>query len=254
MISHFDRIAPVYRSLRRIDYEPLQHIFKLLDRSSPLQGIELGCGTGRYSEILLKQLRNLFLHCVDSSEPMLSELKRNLRSEGINRFKILQKRAEDVSFSKNTFDALFSFNAIHHFDLEQILPLFEESVKQGGWIFFYTRLRSQNRNTIWGKFFPKFAQKENRLYTEDQLQDYFDQRPQLRIYSIMEFQYPRKATAKELLESADKAHYSTFCFYTPSEYKLARVQFIRNLLQTYGNPGTIKWTDRYTLLIARRIA
>jgi hypothetical protein len=62
---------------------------------------------------------------------MLSELNKNLRSEGIRRFKILQKRAEDVSFSKNTLDALFSFNAIHHFDLEQILPLLEESVHMG---------------------------------------------------------------------------------------------------------------------------
>ncbi|MFQ5978498.1 MAG: class I SAM-dependent methyltransferase [Candidatus Heimdallarchaeota archaeon] len=251
---HFNAIAQTYRSLRRIDYSPLRHIFKLLSPSSPLQGLELGCGTGRYTEILLKHFPNLYLRCVDISKAMLRELERNLRSQGFSRFKSLQKRVEDVSFSKNTFDALFSFNAIHHFDLEQILPLLEESVKQGGWIFFYTRLQSQNKSTIWGKHFPKFAKKENRLYTEDQLQDYFHQSPQLRIYSIMKFQYPRKATVKELLKSADNAHYSTFCFYTPSEYKLARVQFKRNLLQTYGNPGTIKWTDRYTLLIARRIA
>ncbi|MHA2495787.1 MAG: hypothetical protein ACXAEI_09870, partial [Candidatus Hodarchaeales archaeon] len=58
MIGHFDKIATIYRSLRQIDYKPLHRIFKLFDRSIPLQGLELGCGTGRYTEILLKQLPN----------------------------------------------------------------------------------------------------------------------------------------------------------------------------------------------------
>lgn len=252
MGQHFKAIASAYRSLRRIDYSPLRHIFKLLSPSRSLQGLELGCGTGRYTEILLKHLPNLYLRCVDISKAMLRELERNLRSQQIIGFRTLQKRVEDLSLSKDTFHALFSFNAIHHFDLKRIFPLLEESIRPGGWVFFYTRFRSQNRNSLWGRYFPKFAQKETRLYTECQLKNYFDQSSQLSLSSIVKFQFFRRATLEELLERADNAHYSTFRFYTPSEYKKARASFIRNILGQYDDPETITWTDRKTLLIARK--
>ncbi|MFQ5976803.1 MAG: class I SAM-dependent methyltransferase [Candidatus Heimdallarchaeota archaeon] len=169
LVSHFDKIAPKYRQLRQVDLPPIAYLSQLLDNTTTQQGLELGCGTGRYSQLLLNYLPNLFLICCDYSNGMLDELKRKLQTRGKLRFDVLEKKAEELAFHKNTFDILFSFNAIHHLDMNKIIPHAEEWISSGGWIFLYTRFPSQNRSSVWGRNFPKFVERESRLYTEDQL-------------------------------------------------------------------------------------
>ena len=49
--DHFDRVAAVYESLRTTDEAPVRRIGQLLpDR--PVTGLDIGCGTGRYSRLL----------------------------------------------------------------------------------------------------------------------------------------------------------------------------------------------------------
>ena len=49
--DHFDRVAAVYESLRTTDEAPVRRIVQLLpDR--PVTGLDIGCGTGRYSRLL----------------------------------------------------------------------------------------------------------------------------------------------------------------------------------------------------------
>jgi ubiquinone/menaquinone biosynthesis C-methylase UbiE len=49
--DHFERVAAVYESLRTTDEAPVRTICQLLpDR--PVTGLDIGCGTGRYSRLL----------------------------------------------------------------------------------------------------------------------------------------------------------------------------------------------------------
>ena len=49
--DHFKLVASVYDSLRTTDEAPVRKIRELLP-DGPLVGLDLGCGTGRYSRLL----------------------------------------------------------------------------------------------------------------------------------------------------------------------------------------------------------
>ena len=49
--GHFERVAAVYESLRTTDEAPVRRICQFLpDR--PVTGLDIGCGTGRYTRLL----------------------------------------------------------------------------------------------------------------------------------------------------------------------------------------------------------
>ena len=49
-----------------------------------------------------------------------------------------------------------------------------KTLKDGGYVFVYTRLKSQNARNIWGCFFPKFTEKEKRLYDLSNVEIWID--------------------------------------------------------------------------------
>src|SRR5438128_5609498 len=73
--EHFERVAAVYESLRTTDEAPVRRIRELLpDR--PVTGLDIGCGTGRYSRLLRGLLPGgSLLVASDVSAAMLAELK-----------------------------------------------------------------------------------------------------------------------------------------------------------------------------------
>ena len=77
-----------------------------------------------------------------------------------------------------------SFNAIHHFSLQNFLKESSRVLKNNGKLFIYTRLRDQNARTIWGMHFPLFDKKENRLYELDEIKSVFEKDPNLNINTV----------------------------------------------------------------------
>jgi SAM-dependent methyltransferase len=73
--DHFERGAAVYESLRTTDEAPVRRIGQLLpDR--PVTGLDVGCGTGRYSRLLRGVLpAGSLLAASDVSAAMLAQLK-----------------------------------------------------------------------------------------------------------------------------------------------------------------------------------
>ena len=73
--DHFDRVAAVYESLRTTDAAPVRRIGQFLpDR--PVTGLDVGCGTGRYSRLLRGLLPDgSKLVGSDVSAAMLAQLK-----------------------------------------------------------------------------------------------------------------------------------------------------------------------------------
>jgi SAM-dependent methyltransferase len=79
MGDHFGRVAPVYESLRTTDEAPVRASGQFLpDR--PVTGLDVDCGTGRYSRLLGELLPDgSLLAATDVSAAMLAQLTAGLR-------------------------------------------------------------------------------------------------------------------------------------------------------------------------------
>ena len=251
--QHFSRIARRYRNLRITDIEPIALITEELKNLAHIKAIDIGCGTGRYDLLLSRYLGDkLHLTCCDANAEMLKTLDKYLKNHGVSNFTSMRSQAENVPIPSDTLDCIFTFNAIHHFSLPEFLQESARILKSGGYLFIYTRLLEQNKNTIWGRCFPKYNQKETRLYSLKTLTKTTVSAPKLWIKSIEFFKYKRIATLKQLIERAKACHYSTFCLYSPEELKESLAGFTQKVKKEFDDTKCIQWSDENILLVIRK--
>jgi ubiquinone/menaquinone biosynthesis C-methylase UbiE len=248
--GHFSRIAPKYHDLRITDLDPVRFIAKEIRKLVHIEAADVGCGPGRYSLLLCKHLGNkLNLACIDANTHMLRELDAYMKRHGISNFTPMNSAAEDLPFPNNTLDCIFAFNAVHHFSLPSFLQECARVLKNGSYLFVYTRLREQNRRNIWGRYFPKFHQKETRLYTLKAFTQAVAEFPALRLKWIEYFTYTRTSTIEWLTEQAKAHHYSTFCLYPLKELEDAITAFQQNIKSHFMDVHEVKWLDENALFV-----
>lgn len=156
MQRHFSRVASAYRDVRTTDIEPILFIKEKLGGRDRLRAGDIGCGAGRYGRFILEHLPLSGLTCIDANTHMLKEAKNYLDGAGSARTHFLASRSENLPLLNDMFDCLFTFNAVHHFDLGGFLHQTGAALKKSGWLCIYTRLPEQNEASIWGKYFPGF--------------------------------------------------------------------------------------------------
>jgi ubiquinone/menaquinone biosynthesis C-methylase UbiE len=251
--SHFSRIAHRYRDLRTSDLEPILFIKKKLQKHSKIVAADVGCGAGRYSLKLFQYLgKKLFLYCIDVNEEMLKHLKEVLVKHKIRNFKTIKAIARKLPLKDDPLDCIFTFNAIHHFKISQFLQESSRILKDGGYLFIYTRLRNQNHRNIWGKYFPLFNKKETRLYELNELKSLLRKTTGLKIESIEYFKYARFSSLDRLIEQAQNHHYSTFYLYTKKEFEQSSEKFKQNIQGKFRDLSKINWFDENILLVVRK--
>src|SRR5437667_7932254 len=244
--DHFERVAAVYESLRTTDEAPVRAIGQPLpDR--PVTGLDIGCGTGRYSRLLRGLLPDgSLLVASDVSPAMLAQLKAANRGHARGVVP-LSSTAEELPLRTASLDLVTAFNCVHHFDLGRFLTAAARVLAPGGQLFIYTRTPQQNARTIWGRYFPGFTEHEQRLHSEAALRDAVRRTDGLKMVATQTFQHPRTSTAERLGAQAQGRHYSTFSFYTPQELRAAIATFLARL------PGPeVSWVDEHLLVIAGR--
>jgi len=250
---HFSKIAHKYEDLRTTDLEPILFIKKKLRNLKKIEAADVGCGGGRYDIELIRYLgERLHLTCIDDNENMLKELTRNLKEHKIKNFKTIKTPASPLLLSANSLDAIFTFNAVHHFSLPDFLKDSSRVLKDNRCLFIYTRLRSQNKKNIWGRFFPEFNEKEKRLYELNELKKTLKEIPLLQLESIEYFKYKRMAKSEWLTKQVLHHHYSTFYLYDEKEFKEALKEFQENITHHFKNPDKIIWNDENILFIVRK--
>ncbi len=252
MSDHFSQVATSYNDLRTTDLEPIMFIRDVLDGNHSLEAADIGCGAGRYCLGFLQHLDIHHLTCIDNNEPMLKETSSCLQAAGVKNFKTVRALAEDIPLVDNSVDCVFSFNAIHHFDFVRFLKNAAKVTRDGGSIFIYTRLRSQNARNIWGQYFPLFLEKENRLYELTELEEMTRSVESLVIEYVRQFKYRRIASLNRLINLAQGGHYSTFSLYGKDEFEAAIEGFQSNITGHFNNLERIEWFDENTLLVLRK--
>src|SRR5438132_12613938 len=114
--DHFERVAAVYESLRTTDEAPVRAIGQFLS-DRPVTGLDIGCGTGRYSRLLRGLLPDgSLLAASDVSAAMLAELKAGNHGRAFGAVPLLST-AEELPLRTASLDLITAFNCVHHFDL-----------------------------------------------------------------------------------------------------------------------------------------
>jgi len=251
MSDHFSQVASIYSQYRTFDHELINYITKKLASMSNIVAADIGCGDGRYSIKLIEKLRDrLSLTCVDNNYEMLQQISKI--SSNFQNLQTKQAFAEKIPFDDNSLDCIFSFNAIHHFKINEFAKECNRVLKNNGLLFIYTRLKEQNESNIWCKFFPDFSKKENRLFDNHSLTECISNQTSLNLKSTESFQHNRSSDIRTLVSKAENKHYSTFSLYTVSEFKKSLAKFIQNIHQNFSNPENIQWIDENTMFVFQK--
>jgi SAM-dependent methyltransferase len=242
--DHFERVAAVYESLRTTDEASVRAIGQFLP-GCPVTGLDIGCGTGRYTRLLRRLLpEGSLLLATDVSAAMLAQLTADQhgRAPGVVP---LRAAAEQLPMRAASLDLVTAFNCVHHFDLARFLAAVARVLRPGGQLFIYTRTPQQNARTIWGRYFPGFTEHEQRLHSEATLRDAVQRAGGLTVVATQAFRHRRSSTAERLRAQAEGRHYSTFSLYTPEELRASIATFLARL------PGPeVSWVDEHLLIVA----
>jgi len=251
MLDHFSQIASIYSQVRTIDHEAINYITKKLAFKQTIVAADIGCGDGRYSIKLIEKLRNrLSLTCVDVNYEMLQQISKI--SSNFQNLQTKQAFAETLPFDDNSLDCIFSFNAIHHFKINEFAKECNRVLKNNGLLFIYTRLKEQNESNIWCKFFPDFSKKEDRLFDNHSLTERISNQTSLNLTSTEFFHHNRSSDIRTLVSKAEKKHYSTFSLYTVSELDKSIGKFKQNIYQNFSNPENIQWVDENIMSVFKK--
>ena len=241
--EHFERVAVAYESLRTTDEAPVRAIGLLLP-GRPVTGLDIGCGTGRYTRLLRALLPDgSLLAAADVSAAMLAQLRAARRGHAGGVVPLLAA-AEQLPLRTASLDLVTAFNCVHHFDLGRFLAAAARVLRPGGQLFIFTRTPQQNARTIWGRYFPGFTEHEQRLHSETALRDAIRRAGGLTVVATQTFRHPRSSTAERLRAQAEGRHYSTFSLYTPQEFRASIATFLARL------PGPeVCWVDEHLLVV-----
>jgi SAM-dependent methyltransferase len=241
--DHFERVAAVYESLRTTDEAPVRRIRQLLpDR--PVTGLDVGCGTGRYSRLLRGLLPDgSRLVGIDVSAAMLAQFKAGSGGHAPEIVPLVSA-AEELPLRTASLDLVTAFNCVHHFDLGRFLIAVARVLQPDGRLFIYTRTPQQNARTIWGRYFPGFTEHEQRLHSQAAFRDAVWRTGGLTVVATQTFRHPRSSTAERLRAQAEGRHYSTFSLYPAEELRASIAEFLCRL------PGPeVSWVDEHLLVV-----
>jgi ubiquinone/menaquinone biosynthesis C-methylase UbiE len=161
--------------------------------------------------------------------------------------------AESLPFAGWSFNAVLSFNAIHHFDLSAFLAEVARVLLPRGRLIVYTRTPEQNRHTIWGECFPHFADRETRLHTESTLRAAVYGKSEFELLDLLRMPWMIRTSLARLRDQARSGAYSTFRFYSPDEFEEALGVFEARVRADFDDLSAITVpNDHLLVLVARR--
>ena len=230
---HFDEVANYYERLREDVYlDDIMDIMKKYTTKNDLL-MDIASGTGRISTNVCRSL-NLRLILVDKNIHMLNVAMKKINMQhkmdkliNMNIYEFLKDGGKTDNVKINDIDIFTCFNAIHWTGLGLFKKL-EEKMAPGSLFVILTRTKKQNNESFFGLNFPKFADKETRLFSLDQLLDEF-KRCNLSVVDTKFLKHQILQKKSKLLEQAKKKSYSTFSLYSNEEYEKAMRIFKDNI-------------------------
>lgn len=145
-IEHFNKMSSLYDKNYGYDrpftkYKIKKKAAEFVDIIKQVYGdkkitvVELGAGTGEYTQHLAKLLPHAKIIAVDISKDILSEAKRKCKS--FKNVQYLVESAYNTHLNKESADVVCGFYALHHFDIQETYKESYRILRKGGLVFFY---------------------------------------------------------------------------------------------------------------------
>ena len=121
--------------------------------------LDIGCGAGNYSLMMLSKIRNLNCTLVDLSKPMLDKAFERVSAETTNNVTVIQQDIREAELAENHFDIILAGAVLHHLrddaDWEKTFAKIYALLKPGG-CFMISDLITQDTEVlndyIWEKY------------------------------------------------------------------------------------------------------
>jgi len=140
--------------------------------------LDIGCGAGNYSLMMLSKLAGLDCTLVDLSRPMLDKAHERISKETTGTVSILQGDIREVDLAENNFDIILAGAVLHHLrddaDWENTFRKIFRLLRKGG-CFMVSDLITQDtpaiNNYIWEKY-GDYLESVNGKQYRDNVLDY----------------------------------------------------------------------------------
>ena len=152
--------------------------------------LDLGCGTGLELSEYFKLNPDAIITGIDLSKGMLDELKRKFKYKNIT---LIQGSYFDVPFGESAFDAAVSVESLHHFTMNEKVPLYKK---------LYNSLKV-NGYFILTDYFSLSNEEE-----EEHLKDFIKLKLKEGIFDNEFYHYDTPLTVEHEIEALEKAGFN----------------------------------------------
>lgn len=144
----------VYNQFKSVRFLPFFDLSALIQPTTPMKSVDLGCGTGEQTALLVEKFEQATFVGIDASQEML-EKAYPLASD---RLTFKQQTIEQFATSTETWDLIFSNAALQWSDDHQTLfPQLIEKLNSGGQ--FAVQMPSQSENIL-NQLLDRLAEQE----------------------------------------------------------------------------------------------
>lgn len=159
---NYNEISKIYDDVREGDIILVNHFLEELPGSPRLNVLDIGCGTGNYTDLLQKitRTRGWQVYGIDPSEGMIEKAR---RKNGDIIFQ--QGKAEDLLWAHDFFDFIYMTDVIHHIpDIHRIFHEIHRVLKSGGKVCIVTQSHRQIAARPIARFFPGTVRVDRERY------------------------------------------------------------------------------------------
>lgn len=249
--GHFNRLSSRYDQYRTLDIEPVRYLVsKLSERAHEI--CDLGCGTGRYLFALIEHLaakggKVKRAYGVDISPNMLRIAEKCAERMGMP-ISWIEASAHQTGLPSASISLVTTFNAIHHLAIRETLDEVARIARPKALFAVYTRLREQEAEQLWGRWFPGYLD-----HSINPVRDFMlrlsQQNEGFRLIDTRDFTFYRETTLSEVRELTENRFYSTLSRYPESEFGRAYARFIANLKSNFEDPNKIRYPSSYSVFL-----
>jgi len=119
--------------------------------------LDIGCGTGKSTEPLVKFFKKAEIVGCDPDEKMLGEARLSAKKLKLP-ISYIKAKAEKLSFEDNYFDAIISGTAFHWFDEKKSLEKIKIILKKGGAFFvFWNSFFRTDKPVVGAEVYKKYG-------------------------------------------------------------------------------------------------